>query len=48
MIECGFLSNPEEDQKLNVSAYQQQLADAITQGIVACFADNSHAEKENP
>ena len=38
MIECGFLSNPEEDQKLNDAVYQKQLADAITQGIVACFA----------
>ena len=42
MIACGFLSNPEEDQKLNDAVYQKHLADAITQGIVACFADDSH------
>ena len=48
MIECGFLSNPEEDQKLNDAVYQKQLADAITQSIVTCFADDPHAEKETP
>ena len=30
------------DAQLNDAVYQKHLADAITQGIVACFADDSH------
>ena len=37
MIECGFLSNPEEDQLLNDEAYQERLAEGICEGIKACF-----------
>ena len=33
IVECGFLSNPEEAQKLTEEAYQQQMADAICTGI---------------
>ena len=33
IVECGFLSNPEEAQKLTEEAYQQQMADAIRTGI---------------
>lgn len=33
IVECGFLSNPEEAQKLTEEAYQQQMADAICAGI---------------
>lgn len=33
MIELGFLSNGEEEQKLNDSNYQQQLAVAVYQGL---------------
>lgn len=33
LIEIGFISHPEEAKKLNDSAYQQKLADAITAGV---------------
>ena len=33
MVECGFLSNPEETEKLKDEKYRQQLADAICDGI---------------
>ena len=39
MIECGFLSNPEEDQLLNDEAYQERLAEGICEGVKACFAE---------
>ena len=38
MVECGFLSNPEEDALLNDDAYQQKLADGLTQGIIDYIA----------
>lgn len=30
LVECGFLSNPEEDQRLQSASYQLQLASALT------------------
>lgn len=33
IIECGFLSNPEEETLLNSEDYQQKVAGAIAQGI---------------
>lgn len=33
IVECGFLSNPEEAEKLSDEEYQQRLADAITLGV---------------
>ena len=35
LVECGFLSNPEECALLQDSAYQQQMAFAIAAGIAA-------------
>ncbi|MDO4572710.1 MAG: N-acetylmuramoyl-L-alanine amidase, partial [Clostridia bacterium] len=35
LIECGFLSNAEEEQKLLDPAYQTLLADAIVRGLLA-------------
>lgn len=32
-VECGFMSNPEEDLKLQDDAYQNKVAQAITDGI---------------
>lgn len=32
LVECGFLSNPEEREKLKTPAYQQQLAFAVMAG----------------
>lgn len=34
MAECGFLSNPQEGQKLTQTEYQQQVAFAIYQGLM--------------
>jgi N-acetylmuramoyl-L-alanine amidase len=38
MAECGFLSNPEEAEKLNTAEYQKQLAKAIFDGIEKYYA----------
>lgn len=37
IIECGFLSNPEEASKLKDSAYQQKIADTIEQSLNEFF-----------
>lgn len=33
IIECGFLSNPEEEELLKSDTYQQSMAEAIAEGI---------------
>lgn len=40
LIETAFISNPEEEAKLNDDAYQDKMAKAITQGITNYFAKN--------
>jgi N-acetylmuramoyl-L-alanine amidase len=40
LIETAFISNPNEEAKLNDDAYQEKMARAITQGIVNYFAKN--------
>ena len=40
LVEAAFISNPEEEAKLNSDAYQQQLADALMRGIQRYFARN--------
>jgi N-acetylmuramoyl-L-alanine amidase len=40
LVEAAFISNPEEEAKLNSDAYQEQLADAILRGIEGYFAQN--------
>ena len=37
IVECGFLSNPEEAAKLVTPKYQEKLAEAIAEGILACM-----------
>lgn len=39
IVECGFLSNHEEAEKLVTDEYQKQVADAIVKGIEACMKD---------
>lgn len=34
IVECGFLSNPEEAEKLTDEAYQAALAETVTKGIL--------------
>lgn len=38
LVECGFLSNPAEEQKLRSADYQKQLA-AVMAAVLARFAD---------
>lgn len=40
LIETAFISNPEEEAKLNDEAYQDSMADAILRGIRSYFAKN--------
>ncbi|RDY27384.1 N-acetylmuramoyl-L-alanine amidase [Romboutsia weinsteinii] len=39
LVECGFLTNPEEEKKLKDSAYQDQMSEAIVQGVLS-YLDN--------
>lgn len=34
IVECGFLSNPEEAEKLVTDAYQETVAEAVCSGIL--------------
>jgi len=40
LVEAAFISNPEEEARLNSDEYQQQLADALMRGIARYFARN--------
>lgn len=40
LIETAFISNPEEERRLNDDAYQDKMADAIISGIRSIFAEN--------
>ncbi len=40
LVETAFISNPEEEQRLNDEAYQDKMADAILRGIQGYFAKN--------
>ncbi len=37
LVECGFLSNPTESEKLQTAVYQQQLSAAIAVGILEVY-----------
>lgn len=39
LIECGFLSNAEEERKLNSFEYKDKITEAIFKGIVLYFGD---------
>ena len=41
IVECGFLTNPTEAQKLTTKEYQEELAFAICEGIIK-WLDNSN------
>lgn len=41
LVECGFLSNPEEEQLLTQDHYQERLAWSIFSGIVKYFEEES-------
>jgi len=40
LVEAAFISNPDEEAKLNSDAYLNQLADALMRGINAYFSKN--------
>ena len=40
IVECGFLSNPQEEQKLLTDEYQNELAWGIYSGILTYFNSN--------
>lgn len=40
LVETAFISNPDEERRLNDKAYQDKLADAIVAGIRQYFASN--------
>ncbi|MFT5644427.1 MAG: N-acetylmuramoyl-L-alanine amidase [Janthinobacterium sp.] len=40
LIETAFISNPEEEEKLNDNGYQDEIAEAIMRGITSYFAKN--------
>ena len=40
LVEAAFISNPEEEAKLNSAAYQNELADALMRAIVTYFSKN--------
>jgi N-acetylmuramoyl-L-alanine amidase len=40
LVETAFISNPEEEKRLNDDAYQSKMADAILSGIKRYFAQN--------
>ncbi len=37
LVECGFMTNPDEDEKLNDPEYQQLLAQGMVEGIARYF-----------
>ncbi|MBQ8002196.1 MAG: N-acetylmuramoyl-L-alanine amidase [Clostridia bacterium] len=47
IVECGFLSNPDEEQLLKSSEYQARLASAICDGIVSYYRNVEDFEKVN-
>jgi len=40
LVEAAFISNPEEEAKLNSATYQNELADALMRAIVTYFSKN--------
>lgn len=45
IVECGFLSNWEEAEKLVDEEYQEQMAEAVTKGILSCIGKESKKEE---
>lgn len=39
IVECGFLSNPQEAKKLMTEEYQETISKAIVDGIESCFGN---------
>lgn len=48
LVETAFISNPEEEQKLRSSEYQDQLANALVRGIERYFSRNPPLARSRP
>ncbi len=46
LVECGFLSNPEDEQALQDPDYQQTLADAIADGVIAYLSERAPVSED--
>ena len=46
IVECGFLSNPQEAAKLSDEDYQQKMAEAITLGVNRYLGRDTENQKE--
>jgi N-acetylmuramoyl-L-alanine amidase len=42
LVECGFLTNPEEEIRLNDAIYQKKIAWSIYSGIIGYFEEEEH------
>jgi N-acetylmuramoyl-L-alanine amidase len=47
LLECGFLTNPDEAKRLSKEDYRQQLAEALAAGIVTYHSLASKSEFES-
>lgn len=47
IVECGFLTNPDEAAKLTQEEYQDQLAQAICEGVIKWMNGNGESEAES-
>ena len=47
IVECGFLTNPDEEQLLKTQTYQTRIASAICDGIVEYYRNIDDFEKIN-
>ena len=47
IVECGFLTNPEEAAKLTQEEYQDQIAQAICEGVVKWLSGDVEGETES-
>lgn len=44
IVECGFLSNPEEESKLQDEDYQDQIVEAICEGLLEYLGDPGNTD----
>ncbi len=47
MVECGFMSNEAETEKLKDEDYQQKMAEAIVEGLLNYLESNPEGDKNN-
>ena len=47
LIECGFISNPEEEKLLNTEVYRDKFTDAVFNGIMLYFGNNRVVSTKN-